>query len=274
MDIGAETADPGANQIGKVAWQRRLDAGHLVIERPREFDRVERVPAAGRMDAGNRLARQRPADGFGDDGAKSANAQRVQLDSMNSIGPGELQPVRCGAVVVIVFGSHRAEEAHRSGQPPRGECDDMHAGRIEPLQVVDRQQDRLVVAEQVDDRQKRRRNRTLVGGGAPCGFPHQDPIDGDALRRRQVRPPGRIQLVQQVGERGVRGDRLGGRRPGRQHLKPPIARPLTGGGPHRGLADTRVAVDQQRRRSAGRGVEELANRALFSGAVRHVRGHS
>jgi hypothetical protein len=62
-----------------------------------------------------------------------------------------------------MFGADGGQQSHRTGQPARRECEHVLAGRIEPLQVVDRQQERAMVGEPIDDREKRGCHRALVG---------------------------------------------------------------------------------------------------------------
>ena len=89
------------------------------------------------------------------------NTQRTQTNTVGRLWPRQLKP-RC-ARAVVHLGAHRAENSDRTGESSRGERDDVNAGRIEPLQIVDGQQHRAGFDQPLDHRQERGRDRTLVG---------------------------------------------------------------------------------------------------------------
>ena len=66
------------------------------------------------------------------------------------------------------IGAHTAKNSHRPGEPPRRERHHVHARRVDPLQVVDRHQQRPFVGEVFDYRQERRGHGALIGGRAVC----------------------------------------------------------------------------------------------------------
>ena len=81
-----------------------------------------------------------------------------------------------------------AKRPNRTGQSPRSECDHVNGRRIEPLQVVDREQHSAVVGEPIDDRQERGCHRTPVGDGVGGLLAKQHPVHRDPLRLRQISP--------------------------------------------------------------------------------------
>ena len=68
----------------------------------------------------------------------------------------------------VAIGAHTAKNADRPGEPPRRERHHVHARWVEPLQVIDRHQQRPVVGEAFDDREERRGHGALIGGRRRC----------------------------------------------------------------------------------------------------------
>ena len=144
----------------------------------------------------HRRARERSPQPCRHRGVQVVNTQRTQSNSVHRIGSGHLQPGAADAAAGI--GAHTAKNADRPGEPPRRERHHVHARRVDPLQVIDRHQQRPVVGEVFDDRQERRGHGALIGGRAVLR-PQQHLVDrelagvraGPPTRMRAPRPAGR-----------------------------------------------------------------------------------
>ena len=154
-DLVAQRTDPQAHQLGQRRGEFGVAAQGLVAERASEFECIERVSARDVGDAYHRRPGKGPAESLGDDLVQAAQGERVKLHPLDPVDAVEMQP--CGRGVPGVGIGAMGEQQRRA--PPhtaRHESDDRLAGGIEPLQVVDRDQDRRALLERVDDRQHRR----------------------------------------------------------------------------------------------------------------------
>ena len=210
MHIGIETAEPAPDDVAEGAGKRRGGGiGRSFVECPGQLDCVEGVSARHFVNASHRRAREGSTQPGRDRGVQLVDTQRIQANTVDRFGPRQLQPGR--ARTLVGFGAHAAEDSDGSGEATRGECEDVNAGRIEPLQIVDRQQHRPAVGESLDHRQERGRDRTLIGHGAVVAA-QQHLVDGEHLWSGQVGPGGRVDVIEHVRQGRVRQHRFRGRR--------------------------------------------------------------
>jgi hypothetical protein len=121
----------------------------------------------------------------------------------------------------------------------------MSARRIEPLQIVDRDQHRRLLGEPFQHGQEACCYGTLIGYRAIGAHPQENPLDRKSLRRRQARESGLAQPLQQADQRPIGQHRFRRRDARRQHAKPHLARPLHFRQPHGGLADAGLTLNHQ-----------------------------
>ena len=225
-DVTVETPDPGAHQLGQCLREPRLGAEVLPVERACELEGVERVAAGDLADANHRRARQGVPEPGQDQAVQTAETQRTQP------GPGgrrcdtELQPRRRGALVgVAALGRQDADGAP---EPARDEGDHGLARRIEPLHVVDGDDNRGAFGELLDDDAERRRGHPLIGRRALAVGSEQDAVHREALQSRQRLDDRGVDVGQQIGHRRVGEHRLGLTDPGAEHPDPLLRAPRNG----------------------------------------------
>ena len=134
-------------------------------------------------------------------------------------------------------------------EPPRGERDHLGALGVEPLHVVDRDQQPLVRGEQRDAGQPdaARVRRRVAGVGA-----QQRDLERTPLRGREAVE---VRGAEQVAERDEREPALGARGARREHVHPDGARGVGARAPDGALADPRLARDDDRALVGERGAD-------------------
>ena len=261
LGVLAELVEPRTDQVGQRARQRGVGDARLAVNRPRQFERIERVAARELADPDDRRSGEGAAQPAGDHLAESAKAERPDLDALDAVEPVQLQPL--GAVPAVGFGAFGDEHPDATLEPTGGERDDGLAGGVQPLHVVDGHDHRRVGREPVDQRQEGRRDHAFVGGrsgavafaAAPCRS--RRAAGGAGCRG----PP--ASTLQEVGEHGE--GQAGSACPARaDSTRKPRSRACSSGPqPQRGLADARFALDDERGRMRRGGLEERRHRARF-----------
>ncbi len=212
-----------------------------LVERPRELDCEERVPARRSLDAYERRPRDSVAQLGLHDLVQGGEAQRLEVDS-SYVRVRERPP----------HVDRRA--ASRRGRP--------HARR---RCGAPRTRARAATVGRATGRRRRRRVRrhSRRGRGARCRTrwrrgagrsPRHSRLPGAAQRRaRGAAGPGadrgrRPRHPEQVGERGEGQACLGGARAARENMDSELARSLHRCAPDRRLADSGVALEKENRR--------------------------
>ena len=269
MHVGIEAAEPGPHDLGQRAWQRCLDTRRAFGDSPCQFNCIERVSARHFVNPAHRRARKGSPQPRRYRCVQIVDTQRTQSNSGNRVRAGHLQPGRAGAVDGVC--AHTAKNADRPGEPPRRERHHVHARWVDPLQVIDRQQQRPAVGEVFDDRKECRGHGALIGGGVVVR-PHQHLIDRQALGFGQVSPSGCGHPVQQIGQGRVGQHGFGRCGARRQHPEALLLRQVQGFQPEGGLADAWFALDQQSRRLRSRRRQEASDHPILCRTALH--GHS
>ena len=180
---------------------------------------------------------------------QAAQGERVKLHPLDSVDAVEMQPGGRGLPGVGI-GAMSEQQRGAPPHPARHESDDRLTGGVEPLQVVDRDQDRRAVLERVDDRQHRRGQHLRVRDGRLVRglvepVAHQETGDRAALHLGQVGDDVGSDVGQQFGDRGPGPHRLGPPSPRRQHVHAGFPGALQTCLPHRALADAGFPVEHQ-----------------------------
>ena len=127
------------------------------------------------------------------------------------------------------------------GEPRPGEGQRLGGGRVEPLQVVDRHQQRARQPAQLVEHPER--DRLALRRPVGRRRSQQRHLEGGPLRPRQA---GELDAVEEVDQARERVARLGAARPRRHHTHPERARRVDPRLPQRGLADPGHAREHQR----------------------------
>ena len=157
----AEGSDPCLHQVGERVGQRRV--GTCRLDRPSPLPaRGHRTgfPARPRKSApshaSTKIARAVPIPL-----AQTAKTQRTQADSTESPRAWATAATTCTAPAAGIMCA-RFRSPHASRKAPGRECDDLQAGGVKPLQIVDCQQYRRRSLQLLDQRQEARSDRTRV----------------------------------------------------------------------------------------------------------------
>jgi hypothetical protein len=202
---------------------------------------------------------------------QGTQAQWADAYPTNGLRGLQVQPFgRVGFGGVRAAGQHQADAA---GQPPGGERQRRLAGHVQPLDVVDGQQDRLPGCHRRDDRRHRRPGDALIGGRPVGARAQKHPVDGHALQLGQTGQHLGLDVLQQVGHRGVGQNRLGFVRPSRQHSEPEFPGPLHPVEPQCRLADSRLPRDHQGRRRHAGGAKQVVDRLALFRATHRCHWH-
>jgi hypothetical protein len=222
--LGVEVLDAHLHQIGQRGRQVDRTPGGQIADDARQLQRVERVSAANLRDAHHGRTWIAAAQPGGEQLVEPAEAQRRHVDPRDRVRC-EVQPGQHAFPWPRTLGD---EQSCRSSQASGDERDDRLAGRIEPLHIVDRDQDRCLSRVRLDNGQQAGREHPLVRRWPVGVVSQQNSVDGDALYLRKSSQNDCINACKQIGDRGVSQYRLGLPRAGRQHAESPLSSQLHG----------------------------------------------
>ena len=132
--------------------------------------------------------------------------------------------------------------------------------RVQPLEVVDRDHQRLTVGQSAQDVEQAERDRPQLGWRADRIGTQNGNLERPPLRARQGIELLASDLVEEVDERRKREPRVGAARPRAEHMRPGRTRRDDPGFPERGLAEPGPA-DQDERPGAIRAVKEVVQQS-------------
>ena len=224
----------------------------------RELDREHRVAARGRMDAGECRARQVHAEAGADDVLQRARAHRAErelAEPARRVGVGERERIdasRAGA-------DCRQQADPRLGGPAQCEREHPPRGGIEPLGVVDRDEQRRLESGELERREGSAGEREPVRPQLLRFRDAERDLEGRPLRRGELGRDLREHVADQIGQ-GAESDRhLDLRAPRLQHSERLRRSSLGPRAPECRLADARAARDQQRCAAAAEETGELVD---------------
>jgi hypothetical protein len=267
--------DPPGHKLQQPLRKRRRPPyskhSPLPVERPANLQREERIATRDGVHPPQRRQRK--------DHAQAAAQQAMHLLQLQ--WPNDHAPERLEALDGSRHGlPHPARQQHAHAllsQAPADERQHRGRGRIQPLHVVDREQQRAHDAERPRRRQHGHRHHALVQRRAR---PLQQERHTQRLglrRRKHVE-----HLVEDAAEKITQPSegepRLRGRGARGEDATPALARKFEPRKPQRGLAHAGAALQRERRRTARDRVHELPELGALSHSandtdrpVRHVR---
>jgi hypothetical protein len=205
-----QAGDPLGRERGeRLRHGQRLAGSHLgptPVERAADLERVERVPAARLLDPEQHETRERAAEPREEEPVERCQGERAERASLEPrCGHRRLQAER---VERCAGAAHRSQHAHACPLQTTGR-EHQRSGRalVEPLRVVDRDEQRLLGRERTQEGDGRDRERPLVGELlARLGAKKRD-LDRAALRVGQ--PPEKLRRdasedVPEAAERELR----------------------------------------------------------------------
>ena len=244
---------------------RRVD---MRPERAGDLERVERVPAGGLMEAEQRRPGENPSKPQLDEPLQGAGAERANGDALDTVADRLLER-RCRGTDPDATGEQQADPD--VGQPPQRERERALRRRVEPLDVVDRDEHRLAFGEHLECSPDRHGHRPEVDRGVLRLAQEQSDLERAPSGARELRGDVGKGLLEQVSERGVGNAafELTGSRG--QHAEAVSASRLCSRRPQRRLADAGLALEHEcRGRVLDRAVEEGLDRAELVVPANHV----
>ena len=217
-----------------------------LLERARELERVERIPARPLVKLQERVPAKRDAEALAEQTVRRPHAQRAERQPRQTLlRKRTLEPERNRLRAVAA--ARDENRGRRRRKPPKRKPEHGRRRRIEPLRIIDRHEQGLAsfLSEQLEHCE---RDRPLVRSRSLGVVQQQRCRKRPALRRRQRRQPLRQHGPQQVGKRSEREGRLGARRTARENGKTAITRLRHRGLEQRRLPDPRLAVQHERPR--------------------------
>ena len=239
--LGRQRANPRRDQRLEALgdWEPSRVPVALPFEQPGDLERVQRVPAGCLRDPHERRTRERPAELCRDDAVQGGDREWTELDPGH--GAVALEPGQ-GAGFTRADGEDRPHPL--GGQAPQRELERRRRRTIEPVEVVDGDDDGPLVGELPDEREEG--GPQHPGSWRPPRLRSQQRhLERLALHVRNRRVELLRQARQQIGEPGEREPRLGLGRPRCQHRRAPGARTRDRLVPDRGLADPGLADDRE-----------------------------
>jgi hypothetical protein len=233
----------------------------ILLRGPGQLDCDERVARAQLVDAADRAQRKREPVLLHEQGAQFVDGERAELDP----------PVRRAAEAqrwcAVAFDAPRHEHADPfGGEPPHHVAQHPLGRAVEPVDVVDGEQDGCLACKRTDDAERGDAHRVLVGDRAEVVRTQQRDLQRFELRRRELRGEvgDGVEEVPQPdeGQVDLRFDRGGG-----DDVVAAVAARDGGGPPQRGLADPGVPLQQHPGGPVGDVVEESARRREFDRAT-------
>ena len=215
-------------------------------ERAPELEREQRVAERRVRHAPQQRARDAHAEPPGEQPARGVEVERADVE------PRERPATERALQRPHAARAAGEQEADRHAvEPPRGEAQGLGGRRVQPLQVVDRDQHRPGCRQRPQPVEHAERDRARLRGVGRGLATQQRDLERLRLRRGQPGERVRADAVEEVDQRGERQPRLGVAGPRGEDLVP--ARPRAGdpGLPQGRLADAGRPGDQQRPPVAG-----------------------
>jgi hypothetical protein len=151
-----------------------------------------------------------------------------------------------GGVAPRALGHHDAQRLVR--EPTKSERERGRGRRIDPLDVIDSEEQGTFLGERAQRREQRDADRPPVGRRSVGLLEQQRDRERPSLHRRQLLDH-RVRIAEQIRERGKRERPLGFGRARPENPEPALARGFGRSTPHGFLADSRVTLQQERRRA-------------------------
>ena len=166
------------------------------------------------------------------------------------------------------------EEAHRlRSQAPQGELEHGRGGRVEPLHIVDGDDDGRRSREGAEDVEQSEADGALVGGLRAGVLEQQRDPEGVLARRPERRQRALVDTAEQVGKTRERDRRLSLNCTAGEDNSSSAARFIDTVVPEKRLAHAGLAGQQQRRRTPADALEETGDRAELGFACNHSTRH-
>ena len=220
---------------------RRIDN---LVQRTRKLQREERVAAGALVKAEQRGPREHPPEPSQQKTVQRAQAQRADGEMLDDAPVHSKLERGHPDVVLEPAGAEKPDVA--VVQTPQRESKRAHGRRIQPLHVVDRNQDRLAISEQMQRAPDGHSESSRINTAFSRPLDEQSALERATTRRGQCRRNLRERVLEEVSQPRVREPQLGLCRPRREHAKTPRTRRRDTLTPKRRLPDPRFAIQHER----------------------------
>lgn len=255
-----ETRDAIADELVERRRNRqRLERVDSRTKAPRDFERIERIAPGLFVHPNQGLPRERPAESVADETVDSPDAHRADgqlLDGIRSKGALEGCELRA-------FPATAREDKARRDHLEAVQCERKCGGRrgINPLDVVNRDDKRLLRGEKFDRAANSGSDRALIDDRARLVLQKQRDLEGSPTRRSETRKHLLEHPLEEIGEASVGQAMISLRRTRRQDEVAERLGLLDSCGPQGRLADPGVSLEHERRGSGPRLHEESFERS-------------
>ena len=250
-----EARDPRAEELLHRVGQRQVVDGverPSLRERATDLEREERVAERRVGDPTDELPGEIEAEPLREHTPEGAHAQRLHLEPCEPARP------ECRLEGRLSLRPRREEEADGDAlEPTRRVRQRVGRRAIEPLDVVDRDEEGLPGGKRAQGAEEADRDRRPLGRRPRRRRAEERDLERVQLRGREAAELVRRDPVEQVDQRRERVLGLGVGRSCREDAEPVLARCVDARLPERRLPDAGAADEHERRRCPGR--EELSN---------------
>ena len=279
--------DPGSHQSTDRARDREGRSWRhgraLPDERPGDLERVERIAAGGCLDPDERHARERAPEPLLEELVQGRQRHRPDLETLGA-RRGQRGEQLAGGRWIAAPRAHGQQHADPLvDQPAEAVGQDRRGARVEPLHVIDRDEDTRTRPGQVTDQAGRRdRERPLIVRGRRVLVAQEGHAQRPTLRSRQTGELVVRDVREQVGQTAQGQLALGFGRSCPKDANAEFGRDVDGRLEDRGLADAGGAGEdeagetiRQRGHQATRGRQQVgaADRLRRDGRFDHRRRH-
>ncbi len=242
---GRESGDPRAQELferlGDRQWLEWVDVG---VENASELQREERISARPLLDADQRLAREGPAEPVVQELVERAHAERPHRhppDPLRTKPRVDFRRLRS-----IGEPSGEQHENIVRGKPSQGERKRARRRWVEPLDVVDGDQNRFLFAEKLHHVAHRDGERAMIDSLTRRLLSQHRDLERVPSRCRERRQGVVEDVLEQIAQSHVSEAALGLGRPRGEDAEIPPVRMLNPGEPERRLPDARFALKYKR----------------------------
>ena len=246
--LGEPRVDELLERLGQAEGPDRIAAPAVGVERAGQREREERVPARGFVEAKERRPREASAELRLQDAVESARAERADAQVGRSALVERTLQLRRRDAVTEPAGEEDADVV--LGQSPQRKGERARRRRIQPLHVVDRDEERLAVGEQLQRRADGHGKGAEVDRLLRVVPQEQGDLERAPPRCRQLGQHVGERVLEQVSQPGMGDSELDLGGPGGEDAQPALPRRLDTGEPERRLPDPGLALQDERRRAS------------------------
>ncbi len=195
------------------------------------------------MDSTQQRARKGDPEPLAEQAVQRTEAQRSESQAPQALFDRALEREW------LIVAHEATGEQKRDGfvpQPPGGVLDHGQRRRVEPLEIVDRDKERLMARQRAEPAEEGRRDPARVRRRGAGLAEQESDLERPRLRRRKLWHEIARRLAEQIAKACERQIRFALRRPRLEHTEAVAPGKLDAVSPDRALADSRLTLEQKR----------------------------